>query len=69
MDFGDIDDVLVEFEQPRALYQKVMNDTDRDHLVSNIAGHLGGAKSAEVKARTRMFKSHLQMFLLKRSHI
>lgn len=30
-----------------------MSDTDRDHLVSNLAGHIGGIKSAEVKARTR----------------
>ncbi|KDQ52902.1 hypothetical protein JAAARDRAFT_138017 [Jaapia argillacea MUCL 33604] len=41
----------LDFEQPRALYQKVMNDTDRAHLVHNIAVHLVGAKSAEVKAR------------------
>ena len=50
---------LVDFEQPRALYREVMNDTDRAHLVSNIAGHLGGAKSAEIKARTRTFNSKL----------
>lgn len=52
-------DSLVDFEQPRALYREVMNDTDRAHLVSNIAGHLGGAKSAEIKARTRTFNSKL----------
>lgn len=44
--------VTVDFEQPRALYCKVMSDTDRDHLVSNIAGHLGGVKNPEIKART-----------------
>lgn len=42
----------VDFEQPRALYQTVMNDTDRAHLVSNVAGHLGGVKSPEIKLRT-----------------
>ncbi|EIN12909.1 catalase [Punctularia strigosozonata HHB-11173 SS5] len=41
----------LDFEQPRALYQKVMNDVDRDHLVHNIAVHLGNAKSKEVIAR------------------
>ncbi|EGN94351.1 hypothetical protein SERLA73DRAFT_125862 [Serpula lacrymans var. lacrymans S7.3] len=42
----------LDFEQPRALYRDVMNDTDRDHLVYNISVHLGNVKSAEVKART-----------------
>ena len=43
----------VDFEQPRALYQKVFSDTDRDHLVHNVAVHIKNAKSAEVKARQR----------------
>jgi catalase len=30
-----------DFVQPRTLYRDVMTDTDRDHLVGNIAGHLG----------------------------
>lgn len=55
---------LVDFEQPRALYQDVMDDAARARLVSNIAGHLGGAKSAEVRARTRTFKYDLQILLL-----
>ena len=29
------------YEQPRALYRKVMSETDRTHLVENIAGSLG----------------------------
>ena len=45
----------VDFEQPRALWQKVFSDTDRAHFVGNVAGHLKNAKSAEVKARQRMF--------------
>ncbi|KAH7890381.1 catalase-like domain-containing protein [Phlebopus sp. FC_14] len=51
--FWDLSEVTeLDFEQPRALYQTVMNDTDRAHLVSNIAGHLKNAKSPEIKART-----------------
>ncbi|KAF8493591.1 catalase [Gautieria morchelliformis] len=41
----------LDFEQPRALWSKVMDDGARERLVQNFAGHLGGAKSAEVKAR------------------
>ncbi|KAI0777595.1 catalase [Trametes elegans] len=41
----------LDFEQPRALWQKVFSDVDRDHFVGNVAGHLKNAKSAEVKAR------------------
>ncbi len=33
-----------DFEQPRTLYNKVMTDTDRDHLIGNIVDHLAGAK-------------------------
>ena len=43
----------VDFEQPRALWSKVFSDTDRDHLVHNVAVHLKNAKSPEVKARQR----------------
>ena len=46
---------VVDFEQPRALWQKVFSDVDRDHFVGNVAGHLKNAKSAEVKARQRTF--------------
>ena len=45
--------IVVDFEQPRALYTKVLSDTDRKHLVQNIAGHLGTVKSEEIKARQR----------------
>ncbi|KAI0288313.1 catalase [Russula brevipes] len=40
----------LDFEQPRNLYRKVMSDADREHLVRNIADHLGNVKSAEIKA-------------------
>jgi len=33
-----------DFVQAGDLFRKVMSDTDRDHLVGNIVGHLGGAQ-------------------------
>lgn len=33
-----------DFVQPRALYEKVMTDTDRAHLIHNIVHHLGKAQ-------------------------
>ncbi len=48
---------IVDFEQPRVLYTKVMSDTDRKHLIQNIAGNIGNVKSAEIKARQRRFLS------------
>jgi catalase len=33
-----------DFEQPRALFRKVMTETDRANLISNICGSLGGAR-------------------------
>ncbi|MGA7874717.1 MAG: catalase, partial [Desulfoferrobacter sp.] len=32
-----------DFEQAGNLYRKVMNDTDREHLIGNIVRHLNGA--------------------------
>ena len=32
------------FEQPRALYRKVMSETDREHLIENICGGLSSCK-------------------------
>jgi catalase len=43
----------VDFEQPRALWTKVFDATAQEHYVSNVAGHLGSVKSAEIKARQR----------------
>ncbi|TFK92470.1 catalase [Polyporus arcularius HHB13444] len=49
---ADLSEVTeLDFEQPRVLWSKVLNDEDRTHLVRNVAGHLGSAKSAEIKAR------------------
>jgi len=41
----------LDFEQPRALVTKVLDDTARAHLVENLAGNLGNVKKAEIKAR------------------
>lgn len=39
------------YEQPRALFKKVMTETDREHLCQNIAGHMEPARH-EVKLRS-----------------
>jgi catalase len=41
----------LDFEQPRALWTKVFSDTDREHFITNISGHIGSAKSKEIVAR------------------
>jgi len=49
---SDLSEVTeLDFEQPRALYQKVMDEGARSRLVENFAGHLGNCKSKEVIAR------------------
>jgi catalase len=40
-----------DFGQPGALYRDVMNDTDRDHLVTNIVGHASAGVSDDVQRR------------------
>ncbi|MBI4298098.1 MAG: catalase [Chloroflexi bacterium] len=40
-----------DFVQPRALYQKALSQTDREHLVSNIVNHVKQGVTDEVKAR------------------
>ncbi len=47
---GDID-----FVQAGLLYGQVMNDEDREHLVSNIVGHLGGAQKRIQLRQTALF--------------
>ena len=44
-----------DFVQPAALYSKVMTDVDRDHLISNIVGHLRGAKKEIQIRQTAIF--------------
>jgi catalase len=40
-----------DFGQPRTFWEKVLSDTDRDHLVSNIVGHATNAVSPAVQER------------------
>ncbi|GAA2074926.1 catalase [Actinomadura alba] len=41
-----------DFSQPRALWEKVLSDVDREHLVTNIVGHASApAVTAEMKPR------------------
>jgi catalase len=40
-----------DFVQPGALYRDVMNDTDRDHLVTNIVAHAGDGVTDDVLVR------------------
>ena len=40
-----------DFGQARTLYSVTMNDEERARLVSNIAGHVGGVKSPEIRQR------------------
>ena len=46
---------VVDFEQPRALWQNVFDDMQKAHFVSNMAAALGSVKSPVVKARQRKF--------------
>lgn len=46
---------LVDFEQPRALWEKVFDNTAKEHFVYNVSGHLGSVKSDVVKARQRQY--------------
>ncbi len=45
----------VDFVQAGALYRKVMTDTDREHLVANIVGHLKGAQRRLQLRQTALF--------------
>jgi len=44
-----------DFFQPGELYRRVMNDTDRDHLIGNIVAHLGGAQRRIQLRQTALF--------------
>ena len=45
----------VDFVQAGDLYRKVMTEEDREHLVSNIVGHLGGAQERIQLRQTALF--------------
>jgi len=38
------------YEQPSALFRKVMSETERNHLIENISGHLGQCRK-DIKER------------------
>jgi len=40
-----------DFEQPRALYRKVMNDEQRTRLINNIVGHMKGVTKEDIQIR------------------
>ena len=46
----------VDFEQPRALWQKVFDDGAKERFVGNVAGHIKGVKSKVVLERQRKLK-------------
>jgi catalase len=45
----------VDFLQAGDLYRKVMTETDREHLVSNIASHLKNAQKRLQLRQTALF--------------
>ena len=49
-ELGDLD-----FVQPGNLYRQAMTDTDRDHLVSNLVGHLKNAQERLQRRQTALF--------------
>jgi catalase len=50
--YRDLSEITeLDFEQPRALYQKVMDDTQKEHLVQNLAGHMKNIKKKEILDR------------------
>lgn len=54
----------LDFEQPRQLWEKVFDDGARERFINNVAGHLGGAKSDEIKQRTLSVLCVLSLFVL-----
>jgi len=50
-----------DFVQPRALYEQVMTDLDRAHLVGNIVSHLSGAnKAIQLRQTVLFYKVHAE---------
>jgi len=49
---ADLSEVTeLDFEQPRALFQKAMDATQREHLIKNFAGHMKGIKTKAILER------------------
>jgi catalase len=51
------------FVQPRALYQDVMNDTDRAHLASNIVAHANDGVSSAIQERVVQYWTNVDASL------
>jgi catalase len=49
------DDVV----QPRGLYQQVMDETDREHLATNIVAHAGDGVAPETQQRVVAYWTNL----------
>lgn len=41
----------LDFEQPRVMWQKVFDDTQKEHFIHNVAVHMKNVKSSEIVAR------------------
>lgn len=41
----------VDFEQPRALWEKVFDDAAKERFVSNVSGHMSNCRSKDIIAR------------------
>jgi catalase len=48
-----------DFVQPRALYRDVMNDIDREHLVTNIVAHASDNVTDEIQTRVIEYWSNV----------
>jgi catalase len=44
-----------DYAQPRALYERVMNDQERENLINNIVGHLKNAKAFIQERQAKVF--------------
>lgn len=42
----------IDYEQPAALYNKVMSDEDREHLITNISNHMNDGVEERIKLRS-----------------
>ncbi|SCU90332.1 LAMI_0E01618g1_1 [Lachancea mirantina] len=45
----------LDLEQPRALYEKVFNDVDKEHFVNNVVGHVSGASQPQIQTRVTQY--------------
>jgi catalase len=48
-----------DFGQPGTMYREVFNDTDREHLVTNIVGHASEGVTPEMQARVVAYWSNV----------